>query len=89
VTEQVDFSEPIRPWDSTGQLEVFAQNYAAGQAAIEELALLKPILALAISRAPKQQLKISLTDQARLSDWDIQMKQESKSGAIIFRAVKA
>lgn len=60
-----------------------------GQAAIEELALLKPILALAINKLPTQQLKLSLTDQAHLGELDLQMKQESKSGAIWLRAVKA
>lgn len=71
------------------ELEEVKEALAVGVAAINELKLLKPILALAISRAPKQQLKLSLTDQTRLSDWDIQAKQESKSGAIVFRAVKA
>lgn len=81
----------IRPWDPEGQIEQLAIRYAEGQAAIEELALLKPILAFAISKLSndKKQLKLSLTDQANLGEWDLQMKQESKSGAILFRAVKA
>lgn len=71
------------------QLTIFAENYAAGQAAIEELAMLKPILALAISKLPKKQLKLGLFEQAAAKiDWDLQFKAES-SGAIVFRAVKA
>lgn len=69
--------------------EQWQQNYIAGQAAVEELALLKPILALAISKLPKKQLKLSLTDQTKLDEWDLQMKKESLSGAVVFRAVKA
>jgi hypothetical protein len=68
---------------------VFAQNYALGQAAIEELKLLKPVLALAISKLPKQQLKLSLSEQATIGELALQMKHEEKSGAILFRAVKA
>jgi hypothetical protein len=80
----IEVSEP--------ELSTLAQINKAlvqGQAAIEELALLKPILALAISKLPKQQLKLSLTDQTRLSDLDLQVKKEEKSGAILLRAVKA
>lgn len=75
-------------WD---QIETLAHNYAAGQAALQELAILKPVLALAISKLPKQQLKLSLTDQAKLDkpELELQMKQESKSGALLFRVVKA
>ena len=79
--------EPIE--DNISQIEALAQNYALGQAAIAELELLKPILALAISKLPKQQLKLTLTEQSNLSDLDLQMKQEEKSGAIVFRAVKS
>jgi hypothetical protein len=89
VTEQVDYNEPIRPWDSTGQIEQLATRYAEGQAAIEELKLLKPVLALAISKLPKQQLKLSLREQATIGELALQMKHEEKSGAILFRAVKA
>jgi hypothetical protein len=59
------------------------------QEALKELALLKPVLALAISKLPKQQLKLSLTEQATIGELALQMKHEEKSGAILFRAVKA
>lgn len=72
---------------SPASWEQLQQNYILGRAAVEELALLKPILALAISKLPKQQLKVSLTDQSNLGDLDLQMKQES-SGALVFRSVK-
>ena len=75
--------------DNVSQLEVFAHNYKLGQDAIEELALLKPVLALAISKLPKKQLKLSLSDMATLHELDLQYKAEGKSGAIMFRAVKA
>lgn len=87
MTQHVNI-DPALLEPSPTSWETLAQNYAAGQAAIEELALLKPILALAISKLDKQQLKLSLTDQANLGDLDLQMKQESKSGAIVFRAVR-
>jgi hypothetical protein len=59
-----------------------------GQAAIEELNTLKPVLALAISKLPKQQLKISLSEQAKLNELGLQMKREEKSGAVLLRSVK-
>lgn len=62
-------------------------DLAEVQEALKELELLKPVLALAISKLPKKQLKMSLTEQSSLGDLDLQMKQES-SGAIVFRAVK-
>lgn len=85
------FIHPTEEDNPTDVWEQLQQNLIMGQAAIEELALLKPILALAISRLSndKKQLKVSLTDQANLGEWDLQMKQETKSGAIVFRAVKA
>ena len=77
--------EPIE--DSISQIEALAQNYALGQAAIEELAQLKPLFAWAVSCLPRQQLKLSLSEQARLGEFDFQFKAES-SGAIVFRSVK-
>jgi hypothetical protein len=72
------------------RLKSFAENYALGQEAIAELALLKPVLAYAISKLDRKQLKVSLSEQGSLvNDWDLQMKQEPKSGAIVFRSVKA
>jgi hypothetical protein len=59
------------------------------QEALKELALLKPVLAQAISKLPKQQLKLSLKEQATIGELALQMKHEEKSGAILFRAVKA
>ena len=80
MTEQVTPEE---------RLESFAHNYALGQEAIEELARLKPVLAFAISKLPKQQIKVSLSDFATLHELDLQMKMESKSGAVVFRSVKS
>lgn len=71
------------------RMEAFAANYALGREALEELRVLKPVLALAISKLPKKQLKLSLTDQAKLDELEVQFKQEEKSGALVFRAVKA
>ena len=71
------------------RLHSFAENYALGQAAIAELELLKPVLALAISKLPKQQLKLTLKEQTTIGEFALQMKQEEKSGAILFRAVKS
>jgi len=59
-----------------------------GQAAQEELELTRKVLAFALCHLPKKQLKLTLTDQANLRKLDVQMKQESKSGAIVFRVVK-
>lgn len=58
------------------------------QEALKELELLKPVLALAISKLPKSQLKLTLKEQTTVGEFALQMKQES-SGAIVFRAVKA
>lgn len=88
--EPVDFTEPIRPWDSEGRLEQFAQDYAQAKADQAELETAKQVLALALSKLDRKQLKISLTDQAKLgTEWAVQMKREEKSGAVLFRAVKS
>lgn len=84
-----ELAEPYEA-DSISQLEAMAKNYAIGQAAVEELKVLKPILARAISQLPKRQLKLSITQQTTdLSEWELQAKTESASGALVFRAVKA
>ena len=57
------------------------------QEALKELELLKPVLALAISKLPKQQLKLTLKEQTTIGELALQMKQET-NGAILFRAVK-
>ena len=59
-----------------------------GQAAVAELAQLKPLFAWAVSCLPGKQLKISLSEQTRLGELDLQFKAES-SGTIVFRAVKS
>ena len=73
----------------TSGIEELTRQFAEGQAAIQELALLKPTLALALSKLPKKQIKLSLTDQTTLGDYELQAKREEKSGAILLRAVKA
>lgn len=70
-------------------MEELQQALIEGQAAIEELRILKPVLARAISKLPKRQFKLSLSDQGNLDEWDLQMKREEQSGALVFRAVKA
>jgi hypothetical protein len=85
VEELVEQDFPRVP-QSIQELEQIAIE---GQAALAELSVLKPVLALAISKLPKQQLKLSLEQQAKMDELEVQMKQESKSGAIVFRAVKA
>lgn len=69
--------------------ETFEQLTAAlqqGQAAVQELAMLKPALALAISKLPRKQLKIDA--HAELGEWMLQGKTEG-NGATILRAVRA
>lgn len=70
-------------------LDAMKETLAIAVAAHQELALLKPVLAFAISKLPKQQLKLTLTEQATIGELALQMKHEGKSGAILFRAVKA
>lgn len=70
-------------------LEELTRQYAEGQAAIQELALLKPLLAHIIATLPKQQVKLSLSDQTKLGEFALQAKREEKSGSILFRAVKS
>lgn len=70
-------------------MEELQQALIEGQAAIEELRILKPVLARAISKLPKRQFKLSLSDQGNLDEWDLQMKREEQSGSLVFRAVKA
>lgn len=74
--------EPSSGW------EKLQQDYIAGQRAIEELEVAKQVLAFAISKLPKQQLKLTVTEQTKLHELGLQQKLETKSGAILFRAVK-
>lgn len=79
----------ITPDPEGSAIEQLARDYLEAKADQEELEkVLRPILALAISRLPQKQLKVSLADQAKLGELDLQMKVESKSGAVWFRAVK-
>ena len=75
--------------DDFYRMEEFAKAYAEGQAAIAELEVAKQVLALAISKLPKQQLKLSVTEQTKLHELALQQKLESQSGAIVFRAVRS
>lgn len=81
----------IRPWDNNGQLEKFFLDYTQAKADQAELETAKQVLAFAISKLSndQKQLKLTLTDQAKLGEWALQMKKESQSGAILFRAVKS
>lgn len=74
---------------TTQKIEVDIHTLLEGQAAIAELEIAKGVLAFAISKLPKQQLKLSLKEQTTLHELALQQKLESKSGAILFRAVKA
>mgnify|MGYP003574934858 CR=1 FL=1 len=82
--------ETIPPEDTAlgDSMQQLINDFAEGQAAIQELALLKPTLALALSKLPKQQLKLSLTDQTSLGDYELQAKRE-QNGSIVLRAVKS
>jgi hypothetical protein len=80
---------PDEVTDPNGTFAKLQQQLIQGAAAIEELRTLKPVLARAISQLPKRQFKLSLSDQGNLDEWALQAKREEKSGAIVFRAVKA
>lgn len=74
---------------SPSQMEKFFQDYIQAKADQAELETARQVLALALSKLDKKQLKITLSDQARLgTEWDLQMKRESQSGSVLFRAVK-
>jgi hypothetical protein len=89
VTVQPFETDDVYP-DATGSaVEQLAQDYAEAKADQAELESLRPVLALAISKLPRQTLKVSLSDRAKFGELALQMKVESKSGAILFRAVKA
>ena len=70
------------------QLEEFFEAYQEGQAAIQELATLKGVLALAIDKLPKKQIRVSLSEQAHLQELDVQYKVEG-NGSLVIRSVKA
>lgn len=68
-------------------LEDLGKALANGQAAIEELNLLKPIFALALSKLPKRSLHVRLEDQATLGErFAMEAKSDGKGG-IHLRAV--
>lgn len=72
------------------QLEQLARDYAEGQAAIEELAKTQQYLAIAVSKLPKSQLKVSLSQQLDLDavPYRLEGKTDDK-GNLFLRAVKS
>lgn len=83
-TVLIPFVDEVVP-ELRGNFQRLAEALEQGQAAIEELALLKPTLALAISKLPKSQIKVD--QHAELGAWKLEAKSES-NGAIVLRAVK-
>lgn len=67
--------------------EQLGSALANGQAAIEELNLLKPILALALSKLPKKQLHVTLSEHATLGEKFAMQAKADGNGGIILRSV--
>lgn len=82
---KLDIESPVGV-DLEAGFQKIAEALSQGQAAVQELALLKPTLALAISKLPRKQIRID--NHAEFGEWELQVKKEA-SGAIIIRAVKA
>jgi hypothetical protein len=77
--------KPVR--EDFTQLEELGKALANGQAAIEELNLLKPVFALALSKLEKRQLHVRLEELATLGEkFTMQAKSDGKGG-IILRSV--
>jgi hypothetical protein len=81
---KLDIESPVGE-DLEAGFQKIAEALSQGQAAVQELALLKPALALAISKLPLKQLKIDSFSE--FGEWELQMKKDN-NGAIYIRAVK-
>lgn len=84
-----DFSRPVVAGDSASQIEAWALDYAQAKGDQEELVLTRQYLLLALSKLPKRELKVTLSEQAELNKqpWKLQAKSDDK-GTLFFRAVK-
>lgn len=69
-------------------LQEMIQQFSEGQAAIQELELLKPVLALVIAKYADGEVEISLTEQAQLGDVYALQVRANERGAIQLRAVE-
>lgn len=75
-------------YDHPSTLQDMIQQFSEGQAAIQELELLKPVLALVIAKYADGEVEISLTEQAQLGDVYALQVRANERGAIQLRAVE-
>lgn len=73
--------------ESNPALEEMVRTLTEGTAAKQELAILKPVLAYALSKLPKKQLRVRGEVMDTLADsYHVQAKSDGKGG-IILRSV--
>lgn len=85
--EPLTFEAIEEDQDEHEYLKRLGNALATGQAAIEELNLLKPIFALALSKLPKKQLHVTLEQQATLGEQFAMQAKSDGNGGIILRSV--
>ena len=64
------------------------QKLAEGSSAKEELAVLKPVLAFALSKLPKRQLRVRAEEMDTIADSYLMQSKSDGQGGIILRSVK-
>lgn len=86
-TEYFDEVPPITPYGIEAGIDDIVRQMAEGKAAKDELAVLKPVLAFALSRLPKRQLRVRADEMDTLaSRFQMQSKSDGQGG-IILRSV--
>lgn len=64
------------------------QGLAEGKSAKDELAVLKPVLAFALSKLPKKQLRVRAEEMDTLADTYLMQSKSDGNGGVILRSVK-
>lgn len=71
------------------RINQIVQSLAEGKSAKDELAVLKPVLAFALSKLPKKQLRVRAEDMDTMADTYSMQSKSDGAGGIILRSVKA
>jgi hypothetical protein len=64
------------------------QQLSEGRSAKEELAILKPVLAFALSKLPRKQLRVRAEDMDTIGEEYLMQSKSDGQGGIILRSVK-
>lgn len=79
---------PITPYGIEAGIDDMIWQLAEGKSAKDELAVLKPVLAYALSKLEKKQLRVRAEEMDTLADRYTMQAKSDGQGGIILRSVK-